>query len=301
LGETFNCISNLKLKENIEFIFIDDGSTDNSYALIKQFASKSDLNILLIKNSENQGYGFSCNKGIDKASGFYISIFEPDDFLLNDFYARLLAEKDESFDIIKFNGLDIFTKNPDVSVTKYKYKHIRKYIFWGIDEPGYWINHPTITNGIYKKDFLDKNGIRFCKGRKASFQDAQFSVSLYLANPKIKIIDESKYKYRRHPDQSTAAINHSKVVGMQDGWQELKQKLQKKHLNQKTINYINMQILRQLMSFYKKSNPFFQDTYSEIIKSHNIKVNSICLALKYRVPLNQIIYMLYLLIKLRNR
>jgi glycosyltransferase involved in cell wall biosynthesis len=61
---------------NLELIIIDDGSTDNSFAIINSF---KDDRIVLLLNETNKGQSYSRNRGIKESSGEYIAIMDADD------------------------------------------------------------------------------------------------------------------------------------------------------------------------------------------------------------------------------
>ncbi|MBX2959492.1 MAG: glycosyltransferase family 2 protein [Flavobacteriales bacterium] len=63
---------------NIQFILIDDGSTDNGYAIAKKYAIE-DTRILLL-TQKNQGQSIARNKGISMANGEYLAFLDADDF-----------------------------------------------------------------------------------------------------------------------------------------------------------------------------------------------------------------------------
>lgn len=62
--------------KNFEFLIIDDGSTDDTAAIIHSF---SDERIIYLKNAENKGLEFSKNRGIEAAKGKYIAYMDGDD------------------------------------------------------------------------------------------------------------------------------------------------------------------------------------------------------------------------------
>lgn len=66
---------------NIEIIIIDDGSTDSTYDLLKDYSNKNKNKNIFIFHTKNQGSGLTRNYGISKASGKYIYFPDADDFL----------------------------------------------------------------------------------------------------------------------------------------------------------------------------------------------------------------------------
>ena len=85
--------------KDIEIIFIDDASTDNSLRLIKSL-TKKDKRINYLKNKENKGSFQSRNQGVLFSKGNYILIIDPDDLLLNDILIK-------AYEMIKYYNLDI--------------------------------------------------------------------------------------------------------------------------------------------------------------------------------------------------
>lgn len=67
--------------KNFEFIIVDDGSTDNSWKIIKKY-SKKDRRIKTFRNKENLGIARSINKAIKKAQGQFIARMDADDIAL---------------------------------------------------------------------------------------------------------------------------------------------------------------------------------------------------------------------------
>jgi len=78
LGEAFDSILNQSLKE-IEIIAVDDGSTDNSWDIIKKY-QQQDGRIMAFRQ-ENQGQSVARNFALQHATGEYIYMMDSDDVL----------------------------------------------------------------------------------------------------------------------------------------------------------------------------------------------------------------------------
>lgn len=78
LSKTLDSISNQTLKE-LEIICIDDGSTDNSPEILKNYADKDKR--LIIISQKNQGVSAARNAGLSIAKGKYIQFVDSDDIL----------------------------------------------------------------------------------------------------------------------------------------------------------------------------------------------------------------------------
>ena len=74
------CLDSVKNQtiNSIEVLLINDGSTDGSLEIMKEYSKMDDRFIVIDK--QNTGYGHSLNVGFNKARGKYISIIESDDW-----------------------------------------------------------------------------------------------------------------------------------------------------------------------------------------------------------------------------
>lgn len=84
------CLNSLvsQTLKNIEIICIDDGSTDNSLAILDKFKSK-DNRIKIIKQ-KNYGVSMARNNGISEAQGEYIGFVDADDWVDKDFFENYI-------------------------------------------------------------------------------------------------------------------------------------------------------------------------------------------------------------------
>ena len=88
--------------KNIEIIFCDDFSNDNSTKLIEKF-QKEDERIILMKHDINKGTLINRNDGANIAKGEYLLFIDGDDLLVNNILERTyLIAKSKDIDIIQY-------------------------------------------------------------------------------------------------------------------------------------------------------------------------------------------------------
>lgn len=195
------CLESLKqqtLKE-IEFILLNDGSTDDSPKIIQNFA-KGDSRFVVI-NKDNSGYGDSMNQGLAKAKGEYIGILESDDFAEPDMFEKLyeLAKKYDA-DVVRSNYF-YHTEQGDTVHESIKNQPAAASLEKNHD---ILFEEPAIWSGLYRRSFLEDNGIQFLSTPGASYQDTSFNIkALSMAN-KIAYTKKAYLHYRT--DNSSSSV-----------------------------------------------------------------------------------------------
>ncbi len=86
IGEAIKAILSQSFRP-LEVIVVDDGSTDDSVAVIEQYARRDPI-VRLIRNNRNMGIVFSLNLGLEHASGNYIYSAAADDKVLPGFFEK---------------------------------------------------------------------------------------------------------------------------------------------------------------------------------------------------------------------
>lgn len=142
--------------KNIEIILIDDGSTDKSSKIIDEL-SKKDKRIITI-HKPNGGVSSARNIGLDRAKGEYILFVDGDDFIDSD-YASYFVNliNTDTFDIAyssKCYDLNNKTRSETDNYKVYNSDDAIEGIYLGKFGVAVW-------NKIYKREFLNKNKIRF--------------------------------------------------------------------------------------------------------------------------------------------
>lgn len=197
LKEAVDSVLNQTLKD-LEIILIDDGGKDKCPQIIDEYTQKD--NRIIAIHKQNGGYGQSCNVGIQKATGDYIAIFEPDDYIDSKMYEHLytIALENDS-DIVKskfYNNIQ--TKNFNTcSVESWTDENIPKTTFKISDCPTLLSYHPSIWSCIYKREFLVKNNIKFKEITGAGWTDNPFFFQTMCLAERINYVPFAYYYWRR--------------------------------------------------------------------------------------------------------
>ena len=199
---------------NLEIILIDDGSTDNSYEIAKEYAQK-DFRIKLI-HQKNAGQSCARNRGIKLATGKYIGFIDSDDQIEKDFIEKLLKPFSQQNTILSVCGIHYrrlkHKSVSDVYISpirpKRKSESYKAYILYllTIDGRMYSSVNKLYKTNIVKKISFDKN-LNFA-------EDTKFVLN-YLSHVEgdIDFIIEPLYIYNFGTEtstiKSTATIWHN--------------------------------------------------------------------------------------------
>lgn len=178
---------------DIEIVCINDGATDGSPAILHEYAAR-DARVRAI-DKPNTGYGHSLNLGISQARGEYIGIIEPDDFPDKRMFKKLLkvAERTHA-DVVKCNYFNYF-EGSDHLVENFAGLPYRR-AFDPVDYPQVVCSIPSIWTGLYRKTFLEREGISLRETPGAAFQDAGFSLKVWFAACTCALVKKPLLHYR---------------------------------------------------------------------------------------------------------
>ncbi len=98
----------------VEFIIIDDCSTDNSREILTKYSSNSRLNTKIINNITNVGPGSSRNIGLKNSSGDYITFLDSDDCFVSNFFDIIYKSLNDVHDLIVFDYYSINGKKKTI-------------------------------------------------------------------------------------------------------------------------------------------------------------------------------------------
>ena len=193
----------------IELICIDDGSTDRSLEIIKEY-QKADERVRIVTEN-NAGPSTARNKGLLRARGEYIIFLDADDFFEPTLLERLYdVSRSENLDIAvaKF---DIYNNKKSTFSPAIEEEHGEIFAGGAVvsknEQPNYILQSTTgyVWNKLFKTSFIKEKEIAFAPELYV-FEDVYFvSAALALAE-RVGRIDEVLVHHRIYSEQSRAKL-----------------------------------------------------------------------------------------------
>ncbi len=188
-----------------EFIFVDDGSPDNSGNLIDEFAKKRDF--VKVIHKENGGLSDARNVGLKMAIGQYCAFVDSDDILLPGAVDKIVKlQSSYPVDVIYLN-IRWIKKNVAFNYGKRGFP--KETIIPGKEA----LRLELITGkyaamaqlGVYRTAFLKSNNLFFKKG--ILHEDEQWSPRVMLQAECVARVDYAYYNYYIRTNSITQSIN----------------------------------------------------------------------------------------------
>lgn len=216
------CLGSLRNQsyKNIEFICVNDGSTDNSLALLQNNALQDDRVIIIDK--ENEGVSSARNAGLQIASGEYIMFVDSDDWIDTDTCEKALnTAKSMDADVVLWSYIREYpskslktvlfeNKNKIWEESKIKQLHRRMVGLMGneLSDPSKSDSIITVWGKLYHKSVLKNQYFVDTK-----LEDALFNISVFFNVKKAVFISDTYYHYfKDNTDSLTSGKYKSQLV-----------------------------------------------------------------------------------------
>lgn len=245
---------------NWELIIVDDGSSDNTWALIKQYR---DVRISSIK-SKNNGVSHARNIGLKKATGDYIVFLDADDYLEDWTLKKVnqeLRKKDVDVLIGTFNCIK---ESPDLKflrseilspkmINNCSQRDVLQYIY---DIRLIF----TVWRFIVKKSIIYDNNLYFVD--KILHEDEDWVTRMLIVAQTFSCISKPYYNYR---------IRNNSIMTTSDNYEHFKLKNDSRYRNASTFlelaNSCEFDYIREFL--YRCAYKNVQQVYLDIKKKSN--------------------------------
>jgi glycosyltransferase involved in cell wall biosynthesis len=165
---------------------VNDGSTDDSLAIAKQYAEQDSR--IEVYTQSNQGQSAARNLGLQYAKGEYISFVDADDYIDEDFYTILMQHIGD-LDCVQI-GYRRVTAQGKVMLEKLP-RHFHQF------------TSPCMR--LYRKDMVVKHKLYFPSGM--IYEDVVFSLDFWGTKPSYKMLPYTGYNYLANTQSTTATRN----------------------------------------------------------------------------------------------
>ena len=178
---------------NIEVVFINDQSKDNSFDLLKKYQKQ--YKFIKVLNQKNGGQAVARNNGIKEATGEYITFADQDDYLDSNYIETLVGS----------------IKSNDILITGYKRVDEQGNVLYKkIPVDGEWAKYKFCSSWskLYNTDFIKKNNIQF--GKYKIGEDVYFLLQACSMTDKISVLTYAGYNNLRNFSSVSNNINLKK-------------------------------------------------------------------------------------------
>ena len=185
--------------DDIEIILVNDGSTDNSGIIAKQYYENHKNKIKYLEK-ENGGLSDARNFGIPYATGEYIAFLDSDDYIEIDSYKQMYEKaKEEDADYIE---CDFIWEYPNKQIIDKRLSYNNKQEMLTNVRVVAW-------NKLIKREIIIKNNLKFPKGLR--YEDIEFTYKLIPLLNKVSYIDKPFIHYVQR-NNSIANVQNEKTA-----------------------------------------------------------------------------------------
>ena len=200
---------------DFEAIIVDDGSTDGSAAIIREFAGR-DSRIVTLKQ-ENKGLSEARNTGMEIAKGDWITFIDSDDMVAPDFLQKLLDAAKACHADIACSGKLHFENSAEIA---------RNTATQAVSQTVALTPAEALTNALYQNDSPDYSAwnklyaAKFWKSRRFPagkyFEDMATIPQVFLDAEAVAFVPEPLYLYRRRSTSILATSYDRKKAELLD-------------------------------------------------------------------------------------
>lgn len=238
-----------QLYSDIELLLINDGSTDNSVEISREY--ESNYPFVRLINKENGGLSDARNTGIRESKGDYLLFLDADDYWETDFLQELMerVQKDTKLDYVLFRYKK-FYQNAETWEEAIHGKELYKLKGWsGIAYLEVMLQENRKFNwfawqGLIRRNFILENELFFQSGK--NYEDVLWTPEVLLKAERVDFYDKAFYVYRLEREgQITSNFSVESLKGsiyVSSFWY---QKLQKLDLDRDLKNMLLNNLMTQ--------------------------------------------------------
>lgn len=189
--------------DNIEYIFVDDCSTDDSVALLQNAVEaypERREHVRIIRHDRDMGSATARNHGLDAATGDYVMFADSDDYVDADYVASMVSKAEaEQADIVYCDFYETYPQGDKLIRQDYGTDPVRC-----ICSMLSRAQHGSTCNKNFLRKFLLHSRQRFVDGADL-FEDVGWNVRLLACQPRLSYLPRAFYHYVKYNSSSIIA------------------------------------------------------------------------------------------------
>lgn len=198
--------------QNIEVLCVNDGSTDHSLEILKEYAARDARIQVFTKENEGKGAASARNMGFDHAEGKYIQFLDSDDFFEPDMVESCVKKMERTeaevviFRANRYDDRKGCVTMPYISIQLQYAPEQEVFTYKDCPDHIFDLGNNIAWNKMYRVDFLQKYGLRF---EAIPISDDQYvpCLALVLAE-RLTVIDKAFVNYRFNIGSSQVDSHH---------------------------------------------------------------------------------------------
>ncbi|MBG0813532.1 glycosyltransferase [Planomonospora sp. ID82291] len=183
---------------DLEVVMVDDGSTDGSAVIAKEFAA-ADRRFRLVQQ-ENRGLGPARNTGVGHARGAYLAFADSDDVLPAGAYAAMVGSLERSGSDFASGAVHRFTAEESAPSGLHRRMFRRTVHGTHISRKTNLVHDRTAWNKVYRRSFWDRHGFAFPEGL---YEDAPVTIPAHVLASSVDVLADVVYHWRLRPTSIT--------------------------------------------------------------------------------------------------
>lgn len=213
LKKSLDSVVNQTLKE-IEIIAIDDGSTDNSLNILKEYQNTDDR--IIIFEQENKGPGEARNLALNHVKGEYVFFLDSDDWIeLNTLEKLYNNAIENNCDLVLFDSIEHLPNDELKPRRFFILDNLKNQVFNFESEKKIVLNSYFVPwSKLYKTSFIKENNIRYPPF--LLFEDVSFHIANISLAQRVTYLPEIFYHYNKLNESSVQntkiEMNRSKLI-----------------------------------------------------------------------------------------
>lgn len=207
-----NCLDSVlnQTLEDIEVICVNDGSKDNSAAILEEYARK-DKRIQIV-NKPNGGLSSARNKGLEFVQGDFVAFLDSDDWVAPDFYEKLYNQAVLNYADVAIGKTRYYFSEDDIRENEW----VNQYVFASgseivteIEDRQHIIYSCACWNKIYKTSLIKDNNLKF--EEKLYIEDVPFTFAVSMLANKFVLVKDASMYYRQQQDSIMSKARTSRI------------------------------------------------------------------------------------------